>query len=184
MTDADAMSELVRVGLRNPARIVVKVQTKKTGLDDQNKKKSSFVEERRIPAKYVTSKGDKIATMTTPVSLQNLFLTCDPSEKLLHLARIIKHEVEDQQSSRFIVYFATCACVEYFYRVSIYQIYLSYDTNYVLRIDIPDFIFVSTSTICILLYTRTSSTCHSHEDPSQFYIRRSHAFIAMHTPCN
>ena len=44
MTDADAMTELVRVGLRNPARVVVKVQAKKA----QGK---VVIEERRIPAK-------------------------------------------------------------------------------------------------------------------------------------
>lgn len=44
MTDADAMTELVRVGLRNPARVVVKVQAKKA-------KGNAVIEERRIPAK-------------------------------------------------------------------------------------------------------------------------------------
>lgn len=47
MTDADALSELVRVGLRNPARVVVKVQAKKIGLGGAQ----GPVEERRIPAK-------------------------------------------------------------------------------------------------------------------------------------
>ncbi len=42
MTDADAMSELVRVGLRNPARLVVKIQSKKG---------QKVIEERRTPAK-------------------------------------------------------------------------------------------------------------------------------------
>lgn len=53
MTDADALSELVRVGLRNPARIVVKVQSKKvTHTDSDGKKKvGQVIEERRIPAK-------------------------------------------------------------------------------------------------------------------------------------
>ena len=52
MTDADALSELVRVGLRNPARIVVKVQAKKTSKDDScNKRNKDILEERRIPAK-------------------------------------------------------------------------------------------------------------------------------------
>ena len=54
MTDADALSELVRVGLRNPARIVVKVQFKKLTKDDGSKKPNKggeVVEERRIPAK-------------------------------------------------------------------------------------------------------------------------------------
>lgn len=45
MTDADALSELVRVGLRNPARITVKIQTKKAGSGPRQ------VEERRTPAK-------------------------------------------------------------------------------------------------------------------------------------
>lgn len=54
MTDADAMSELVRVGLRNPARVVVKVQSKKTKTKGiANGKSVDVVEERRIPAKCV-----------------------------------------------------------------------------------------------------------------------------------
>jgi len=55
MTDADALSELVRVGLRNPARIVVKVQSKKSMKRNSDGKpgKSEVVEERRIPAGYV-----------------------------------------------------------------------------------------------------------------------------------
>ncbi|PIL24178.1 transporter [Ganoderma sinense ZZ0214-1] len=102
MTDADALSELVRVGLRNPARIVVKVQAKKvkeeSGVDGAKVKE--VIEERRIPA-----------------NLQNYYMTCSAFEKMLQLSRIIRHETETHQSSRFIVYFATCACVDYFYRV-------------------------------------------------------------------
>src|SRR5258707_12105242 len=54
MTDADALSELVRVGLRNPARIVVKVQSKKAAKGNDTKKTKNggeVIEERRIPAK-------------------------------------------------------------------------------------------------------------------------------------
>lgn len=54
MTDADALSELVRVSLRNPARIVVKVQSKKVKSKDGPDGKTSrgeVIEERRIPAK-------------------------------------------------------------------------------------------------------------------------------------
>ncbi|KAI0724030.1 DEAD-domain-containing protein [Cerioporus squamosus] len=101
MTDADALSELVRVGLRNPARIVVKVQSKKTkGKGAAAEGTKELIEERRIPA-----------------NLQNYYMSCSASEKMLQLTRIIWHEVETQRSSRFIVYFATCACVDYFYRV-------------------------------------------------------------------
>lgn len=51
-------------------------------------------------------------------SLDNFYLRCRTSEKLLQLVRIISHEIKHHGSSQFIVYFATCACVDYFYRVS------------------------------------------------------------------
>ncbi|KAG5641593.1 hypothetical protein DXG03_004676 [Asterophora parasitica] len=96
MTDADAISELVRVSLRNPARIVVKVQAKKI----KGSTKGELIEERRIPA-----------------NLENFYLKCRASEKTVQLSRIISHEITKSQSSQFIVYFATCACVDYFYKV-------------------------------------------------------------------
>jgi ATP-dependent RNA helicase DDX55/SPB4 len=53
MTDADALSELVRVGLRNPARVVVKVQSKKSQANKiDGGRQNEIVLERRIPAKY------------------------------------------------------------------------------------------------------------------------------------
>jgi ATP-dependent RNA helicase DDX55/SPB4 len=51
MTDADALSELVRVGLRNPARIVVKVQSKIKKNKSDKIEQNGAVQERRIPAK-------------------------------------------------------------------------------------------------------------------------------------
>lgn len=57
MTDADALSELVRVGLRNPARIIVKVQSKAVVADQASSSSRNFTrggEERRIPAKCVS----------------------------------------------------------------------------------------------------------------------------------
>ncbi|KAG8218451.1 DEAD-domain-containing protein [Butyriboletus roseoflavus] len=102
MTDADALSELVRVGLRNPARVVVKVQSKKSKkrILDGKPGKGEVVEERRIPA-----------------GLENFYINCRTSEKLVQLVRVIEHEVSSYTASHFIVYFATCACVDYFYRV-------------------------------------------------------------------
>ncbi|KAF7432977.1 ATP-dependent rRNA helicase spb4 [Pleurotus ostreatus] len=95
-TMTDALSELVRVGLRNPARIVVKVQTKKNVKGQEQQ----LIEEQRIPA-----------------NLQNYYISCRTSEKLIQLTRVIKHEITQHGTSQFIVYFATCACVDYFYRV-------------------------------------------------------------------
>jgi ATP-dependent RNA helicase DDX55/SPB4 len=61
MTDADALSELVRVGLRNPARIVVKVQSKKIihKTTDGKGQTGEVIEERRIPAKYIFYSASK-----------------------------------------------------------------------------------------------------------------------------
>ncbi|TFK28730.1 DEAD-domain-containing protein [Coprinopsis marcescibilis] len=100
MTDADALSELVRVGLRNPARVVVKVQAKTIKGEGTEAGKGSVVEERRIPA-----------------NLKNYYLECQTSEKLVQLVRIISHEIKEHSSSQFIIYFATCATVDYFYRI-------------------------------------------------------------------
>ncbi|KAJ7063581.1 DEAD-domain-containing protein [Mycena amicta] len=96
MTDADALSELVRVGLRNPSRIVVKVQAKKM----VGGQLGATIEERRIPA------GLKIH-----------YVVCHASEKVVQLTRIIASEIAEHKASRFIVYFATGACVDYFYRI-------------------------------------------------------------------
>lgn len=60
---------------------------------------------------------DMLSINACSCSLQNFFLACRSSERLLQLTRMISYEVTKQQSSRFIVYFATCACVDYFYRV-------------------------------------------------------------------
>ncbi|KAJ7273005.1 DEAD-domain-containing protein [Mycena rebaudengoi] len=101
MTDANALSELVRVGLRNPARIVVKVQAKKLkSVGPTGAVIRETVEERRIPA-----------------NLKILYLVCHASEKLVQLTRIISSEIKEHNASRFIVYFATGACVDYFYRI-------------------------------------------------------------------
>ncbi|KAI9466286.1 DEAD-domain-containing protein [Lactarius psammicola] len=101
MTDADAMSELVRAGLRNPVRIIVKVQSKQPRAADSMLVESGGVlNERRIPS-----------------SLRIFGLVCHASEKLIQLARIILHESRQYQSIRFILYFATGASVDYFYKI-------------------------------------------------------------------
>ena len=46
----DALSELVRMGLRNPVRVTVKVESKK--LAGTKRKAEEVIEERRTPARY------------------------------------------------------------------------------------------------------------------------------------
>ncbi|GAC99087.1 potential SPB4-like DEAD box RNA helicase [Pseudozyma hubeiensis SY62] len=95
-TMTDALSELVRMGLRNPVRVVVKVEakTKSVGSDESRR---------------------------TPASLQNLYQVSRPENKLAQLVRILLFESSDKGMSggarKFIVYFSTCAQVNYFHSV-------------------------------------------------------------------
>ncbi|WVR03847.1 hypothetical protein IAU60_000844 [Kwoniella sp. DSM 27419] len=90
-TMTDAVEEMVGLGLRNPVRIVVNLKDKRKGEEAQ---------ERR-----------------TPTGLQNTYLTCRHAEKTLQMIRLLQAEVKQHQSGKFIVYFSTCAAVDYFYRI-------------------------------------------------------------------
>lgn len=89
-TMTDAISELVRAGLRNPVRVVVKVEDlKHQGMQQR-----------------------------TPASLQIRYLVCDPDQKLAQVVRLLLKELSDADGAKkFIIYFATCACVDYFYKI-------------------------------------------------------------------
>ncbi|BGP14630.1 hypothetical protein JCM10213_002202 [Rhodosporidiobolus nylandii] len=100
-TMSDALSQLVRVGMRNPVRVVVKVQ-----------------------AKAVEAKGKDGATgdRKIPTLLQNGYVVCAPSERMAMLFRILRQEAFSDQKEgggarKFIVYFSTCAGVDYFFKV-------------------------------------------------------------------
>ncbi|CAG8443833.1 10281_t:CDS:10 [Ambispora gerdemannii] len=84
-TMTDALSEIVRAGLRNPMRIVVKVED-------------------------LISKNEQ----RTPSTLQIAYIVCEPHQKLSQLLRLLKAET---LAKKFIIYFSTCACVDYFYKI-------------------------------------------------------------------
>ncbi|SPO41118.1 related to ATP-dependent rRNA helicase SPB4 [Pseudozyma flocculosa] len=98
-TMTDALSELARMGLRNPVRVVVKVEAKgdKRGV-------GALDASRRIPA-----------------TLQNTFQVSRAENKMAQLLRILRYESSEDGlgggARKFIVYFATCAQVNYFYKV-------------------------------------------------------------------
>ncbi|KAG2221660.1 hypothetical protein INT45_001185 [Circinella minor] len=91
-TMTDAISELVRAGLRNPVRIVVKVQD----LAHSNQQQR------------------------TPSTLHINYIVCDADQKLLQLVRLVENELNNEEETaarKFIIYVATCACVDYFYKL-------------------------------------------------------------------
>lgn len=83
---SEAVGEIIRVGLRNPVKIAVKVKSLKTG---------GIIEERR-----------------TPASLQMSYLMTPASHKLPSLAQLL--EKLDPRPQKSIVFLSTCAAVDYF----------------------------------------------------------------------
>ncbi|CAD6893581.1 unnamed protein product [Tilletia controversa] len=121
-TMTDALGELVRVGLRNPVRVVVKVAQKQ----DAQKAGSKKGKER----------ANEDGTQRIPAGLQNFYHISRAEHKLAQLVRIISYEsgcaqgpktapsaasssqsADGFQARKFIVYFATCAQVNYFYKL-------------------------------------------------------------------
>lgn len=104
-TMSEGLGELCRVGLRNPVKIVVKVERKNQKSRDASTGASQQQQDRN-----------------TPASLQNTYTICTPREKLARLVQVLRHEAlshgDMEEPKKFIVYLATCACVDYFYKVS------------------------------------------------------------------
>jgi ATP-dependent RNA helicase DDX55/SPB4 len=94
-TMTDAVEELVGLGLRNPVRIVVNLKDKRNGENV----------ERRVP-----------------MGLQNRFIVTNLADKTLQLIRVLDRESAQCEAAKMIVYFSTCAAVDYFYRVSWYSL--------------------------------------------------------------
>ncbi|RIB07190.1 P-loop containing nucleoside triphosphate hydrolase protein [Gigaspora rosea] len=106
-TMTDGLAEIVRAGLRNPVRVMVKVE------DLVSK------DVQRIPA-----------------TLQIGYILCEPHQKLSQVLRLLTYETT---AKKYIIYFATCACVDYFFKIfskmpqlkgiSIYSLHGKMDTK-------------------------------------------------------
>ncbi|WAQ80812.1 hypothetical protein PtA15_1A150 [Puccinia triticina] len=93
----DGLTELIRAGLRNPVKVVVKVQTSNQNLRENE---------------------------AGPATLRNEYIAVPKvAWKMPQLVRLLNHLAypEPKQKApgarKLIVYFATCACVEYFYKI-------------------------------------------------------------------
>ncbi|KAI1750197.1 ATP-dependent rRNA helicase SPB4 [Xylaria castorea] len=81
----EAVSEIIRVGLRNPVKISVRVKTKS---------------------------GDVIEERKTPASLQMTYLITPPQKKLPSVIRLLQKL--EPRPLRSIIFLSTCAAVDYF----------------------------------------------------------------------
>lgn len=89
LSGSDSLSQLIRVGLRNPVRIVVEREQAGTGA------------------------GTGTGLPALPESLAAFYHSCGADEKLLFLAEFLRRH----PAGKTIVYFATCASVDYFYHL-------------------------------------------------------------------
>ncbi|KAI0809787.1 ATP-dependent rRNA helicase SPB4, partial [Xylaria sp. FL0064] len=81
----EAVSEIIRVGLRNPVKISVRVKTKS---------------------------GDVIEERKTPASLQMAYLITQSQQKLPSVVRLLQNL--EPRPLRSIIFLSTCAAVDYF----------------------------------------------------------------------
>jgi ATP-dependent RNA helicase DDX55/SPB4 len=88
---SEAVDQLIRVGLRNPVRIAVKVKARATG------------------------EHGKIEDKRTPASLQMSYLVTPPSHKIPAMKKILSSLQPQPQKS--ILYLSTCYSVDYFQHV-------------------------------------------------------------------
>eukprot|EP01113_Clastostelium_recurvatum_P027444 TRINITY_DN3310_c0_g1_i1.p1 TRINITY_DN3310_c0_g1~~TRINITY_DN3310_c0_g1_i1.p1 ORF type:complete len:688 (+),score=273.79 TRINITY_DN3310_c0_g1_i1:30-2066(+) len=96
-TQTQELAELAKAGMRNPVKVDVKVEAKK----DKESKKSK------------ASSSSSSSSITIPQTLGNFYLTVPLEEKLSFLFNFINTHPQD----KIIVYFLTCAFVEYVEKV-------------------------------------------------------------------
>ncbi|KAF6146938.1 hypothetical protein GIB67_036657 [Kingdonia uniflora] len=89
-TQTEAVEELSKAGLRNPVRVEVKTEAKMQG--------------GLTSSQQLTSGSSK-----TPLGLQIEYLECEADKKPSHLVDFLTKNM----SKKIIIYFMTCACVDY-----------------------------------------------------------------------
>lgn len=65
----------------------------------------------RNPVIVSVKQSDCDLSISTPKELINLYKICKPSEKLIYTTKFLQHHGPNE---KYIVFFLTCACVEYF----------------------------------------------------------------------
>lgn len=106
-TQTREVEQLARAGLRNPVRVAVKVRavSKQAAQDDANDVAGGDAH-----ASDPTNRGQR---RKIPVTLSSYFVILEHDHKLHHLLRLLS----EQSGAKLIVYFLTCACVDYVARL-------------------------------------------------------------------
>lgn len=95
-TQTDEVEELARAGLRNPVRVTVR--------DSAAQAAANAAKASGLPANSAAARGK------LPAQLKLLYKVCRVDERLWRLREFLKENAD----KKTIVYFLTCACVDYF----------------------------------------------------------------------
>ena len=95
-TQTDEVEELARAGLRNPVRVTVR--------DAAAQAAANAAKASGLPANSAAARGK------LPAQLKLLYKVCRVDERLWRLREFLKENAD----KKTIVYFLTCACVDYF----------------------------------------------------------------------
>ncbi len=106
-TLTDEVEQLAKAGLRNPVKITVKVQYKKTAGG------GGSGEDGQPGGDSATGGGVVTGHQAIPSTLRNYYSIVKPEHKLFHLVNFLK----EHKNEKVIVFFLTCACVDYVYSV-------------------------------------------------------------------
>ncbi|KAL9421746.1 hypothetical protein AB3S75_034085 [Citrus x aurantiifolia] len=87
-TQTEAVEELSKAGLRNPVRVEVRAESK---------------------SHHASASSQQLASSKTPLGLHLEYLECEPDEKPSQLVDLLIKN----KSKKIIIYFMTCACVDY-----------------------------------------------------------------------
>ncbi|UJR25353.1 hypothetical protein I4U23_006703 [Adineta vaga] len=64
----------------------------------------------RNPVRITVKQTGSAAAQRTPSTLKNIYMICEPNEKLSQLI----HFINEQRPAKIMIFFSTCACVQYF----------------------------------------------------------------------
>ncbi|KAL0487887.1 ATP-dependent RNA helicase DDX55 [Acrasis kona] len=104
-TQTSHMMDLIRSGLRNPVKVQVKVTMKNS------------------------------AHQSTPLQLTNYYIICHEEAKLSQLLHMLLYTLSpEQEQLKIIIYFSTCACVDFFHKVLLQLVQARKNANRKLQI--------------------------------------------------
>lgn len=106
-TQTEAVEALMRAGLRNPVRVNVAVTAAAPAHPDGKKSNKAAAADGVDGG--AGNDGGAGASQVTPTTLQLQYIICKAEEKLGQLIAFLS----SHRSSKIIVYFLTCACVEW-----------------------------------------------------------------------